>query len=108
MKAKVAAAKNIRKWEQISVEAPETRAYEFFADVKFRAGKTAILQDVPTTLLSLYQTITELLKAQPRRKRPEGETGGSSRDPAVQACTRASLQESSATEDKVRTEIVDI
>src|SRR5438093_612116 len=62
MKAKVAAAKNIRKWEQISVEAPETRAYEFFADVKFRAGKTAILQDVPTALLSLHQTITEFLK----------------------------------------------
>jgi hypothetical protein len=56
MKAKVATAKNIRKWEQISVEAPETRAYEFFADVKFRARKTAILQDVPTTLLSLHQT----------------------------------------------------
>jgi len=39
MKAKVAAAKNIRKWEQISVEAPETRAYEFFADVSFAQEK---------------------------------------------------------------------
>jgi hypothetical protein len=108
MKAKVAAAKNIRKWEQISVEAPETRAYEFFADVKFRAGKTAILQDVPTTLLSLHQTITEFLKL--------SHVGRDQKERLVEAreIRRFKLvldhliKKSSATKNKVRTEIVDI
>ena len=108
MKAKVAAAKNIRNWEQISVEAPETRAYEFFADVKFRAGKTAILQDVPTTLLSLHQTITEFLKL--------SQVGSGQKEKLVEAreIRRFKLvldhliNKSSATKGKVRTEIVDI
>ena len=108
MKAKVAAAKNIRKWEQISVEAPETRAYEFFADVKFRAGKTAILQDVPTTLLSLHQTVTEFLKL--------SHVGSDQKEKLVEAreIRRFKLvldhliKKSSATKDKVRTKIVDI
>ena len=108
MKAKVAAAKNIRKWEQISVEAPETRAYEFFADVKFRAGKTAILQDAPTTLLSLHQTVTEFLKL--------SHVGSDQKEKLVEAreIRRFKLvldhliKKSSATKNKVRTEIVDI
>jgi hypothetical protein len=108
MKAKVAAAKNIRKWEQISVEAPETRAYEFFADVEFRTGKTAILQDVPTTLLSLHQTITEFLKV--------SHVGSDQKEKLVEAreIRRFKLvldhliKNSSATKGKVRTEIVDI
>jgi len=107
MKAKVAAAKNIRKWEQISVKA-RTRAYEFFADVEFRAGKAALLQDVPTTLLSLQQTITEFLKV--------SHVGSDQKEKLVEAreIRRFKLvldhliEKSSATKGKVRTEIVDI
>ncbi len=62
MKDKVAVARNIKKWNQISVEAPQTRAYEFFADVTIGPNGHAVLKDVPTTLLSLHQTITEFLK----------------------------------------------
>jgi hypothetical protein len=61
MKRKVAATKNIKNWELISVQAPETRSYDFYADVDFQDGK-AILKDVPTTLLSLRQTIVEFMK----------------------------------------------
>lgn len=61
MKRKVAAAKNIKNWELISVQKPETRSYDFYADVDFESGKP-ILKDVPTTLLSLRQTITEFMK----------------------------------------------
>jgi hypothetical protein len=61
MKKKVAAARNIKNWELISVQAPETRSYDFYADVDFRDGK-ATLKDVPTTLLSLRQTIVEFMK----------------------------------------------
>jgi hypothetical protein len=61
MKNKVAFSKGIKKWQQISVTAPETRAYDFFADVTFGANGHAILKDVPTTLLSLHQTIKEFL-----------------------------------------------
>jgi Predicted nucleotide-binding protein containing TIR-like domain len=108
MKAKVAAAKNIGRWEQISVAAPETRAYEFFADVKFGAGKTAILQDVPTTLLSLHQTITEFLKL--------SHIGSDQKEKLVEAreirrfkrVLDHLIKQSSTTKGKVRTEIVDI
>jgi hypothetical protein len=41
---------------------PQTRAYEFFADVTIDPNGHAVLKDVPTTLLSLHQTITEFLK----------------------------------------------
>jgi len=61
MKKKVAVAKNIGNWEQVSVQAPETRAYDFFADVTFTSSGKAVLKDVPTTLLSLHQTIKEFL-----------------------------------------------
>jgi predicted nucleotide-binding protein len=108
MKAKVAAARNIRNWQQISVEAPETRAYEFFANVKFSAGKIAILQDVPTTLLSLHQTITEFLKVT--------QIGTDEKEKLVEQreIRRFKLvldyliKKSSATKGKVSTEIVDI
>lgn len=61
MKRKVQAAKNIKNWELISVQKPETRSYDFYADVTKEGGKH-ILKDVPTTLLSLRQTIVEFLK----------------------------------------------
>ncbi|HEV2805737.1 MAG TPA: TIR domain-containing protein [Chthoniobacterales bacterium] len=108
MKAKVAAARNIRNWQQISVEAPETRSYDFFADVKVSASKTAFLQDVPTTLLSLHQTITEFLKL--------SQVGTDEREKLVEAreIRRFKLvldhliRRASATKGKVSTEIVNI
>ena len=108
MKAKVAAARNIRNWQQVSVEAPETRAYDFFADVKFSRSKVAILQDVPTTLLSLHQTITEFLKL--------SHVGSDEREKLVEAreirrfrlVLDHLIKRGSATKGRVSTEIVDI
>jgi hypothetical protein len=108
MKAKVAAARNIRNWQQVSVEAPETRSYDFFADVTLSASKTAILQDVPTTLLSLHQTITEFLKL--------SHVGSDEKEKSVEAreIRRFKLvldhliKRGSATKGRVSTEIVDI
>jgi hypothetical protein len=107
MKAKVANAKDIRKWQQISVQAPETRAYDFFADVSFTSGK-AILKDVPTTLLSLHQTIAEFLKVH--------QVGVSQKEKLVeareirrfQAVLDHLIEQSATTRGRVRTEIVDI
>ena len=108
MKAKVAAARNIEKWNQISVEAPETRAYEFFADVTIGPNNHAVLKDVPTTLLSLHQTITEFLNL--------SKMGTSAKEKLVEAreirrfkaVLDHLIKQSAATREHVRTEIVDI
>jgi Prokaryotic STING domain len=108
MKGKVAAARNIEKWNQIAVEAPETRSYEFFADVTIRPNNHAVLKDVPTTLLSLHQTIAEFLNL--------SKVGRSAKEKLVEAreirrfkaVLDHLIKQSASTRQRVRTEIVDI
>lgn len=61
MKEKVEAIKFKRHWKQIEVSSGAARPYNFFVDVTTRRSGTIESFDVPTTLKSLHQSITEFL-----------------------------------------------
>jgi hypothetical protein len=108
MKKKITIEKNIQEWQRVRVEVPEIRSYDFFADVSFDNNGKAILRDVPTTLLSLHQTIVEFLR--------DKHLGNSERKKIVEAreirrfkaVLDFLIQQDKSTRGRVITEIVDI
>jgi hypothetical protein len=108
MKQKVAFAKGIQNWQQISVKAPDTRAYDFYADVTIREDGHAVLKDVPTTLQSLHQTIQEFIGSS-KAGRSQKEVLVEEREiRRFKAVLDYLIQRGAYTRNNVRTEIVDI
>lgn len=108
MKQQITLAKKTNNWKQVCVEAPDIRSYNFFADVMIDENGKVILRDIPTTLLSLDQTIDEFLSFK--------HVGNSQRKQIVEAREIRKfkavldylIQQKKHTRGRVITEIVDI